>query len=266
MFQYENISINQAQQILESGSCTVFDIRDDRSYEMGRLPGAQRINDQIIRRMRKTEQRHSPVLIYCYHGNSSKDLAQMLCDFGFSKVYSLDGGYTAWEAADKQAAPIAANKTSLAPNVYVWLVEQGVDPNNINQRQNNGITALMQACRFGLADVAKTLLQMGANINLTNDDGNNALWLACFSGDIATINLLLENGVDIDNQNITGATALIYAASTGKTNVVECLLDAGANPYKITQDDFTALDLAASPQTYKLLKSLRVNAFDIGAA
>ncbi|WP_455204573.1 ankyrin repeat domain-containing protein [Kaarinaea lacus] len=266
MFQYENISINQAQQILESGSCTVFDMRDDRSYEMGRLPGAQRINDQIIRRMRRTEQRHSPVLIYCYHGNSSKDLAQMLCDFGFSKVYSLDGGYSAWEAAKKQATPIAENNNSLTLNVYIWLVEQGVDPNNINQRLNNGMTALMQACRLGLADVAKTLLQMGADIKLTNNDGNNALWLACFSGDIATISVLLENGVDIDNQNITGATALIYAASAGKTDVVKCLLDAGANPYKITQDDFTALDLAASPQTYKLLRSLRINTADIGVA
>lgn len=101
MFQYENISIEQAHQILEGSSCTVFDIRDGNSYEQGRLPGAQRFNEQIIRRMRNTGQRNSPILIYCYHGNSSKDIAKLLCDIGFSKVYNLNGGYTAWQAALK---------------------------------------------------------------------------------------------------------------------------------------------------------------------
>jgi ankyrin repeat protein len=260
MYRYENISIEQAQQLLDSGTCTVFDIRDDRSYEQGRIPGAQRFNDQLVRQLRKTEQRNSPVLIYCYHGNSSKDIAQMLCDFGFSNVYNLNGGYTAWEAVAKQASSISQNntqnKTLLSDEVHAWLVEQGLAPNNINQRFDNGTTALMQACRFGLADTARILLQAGADIDLTNNDGNNALWLACFSGDTTTIQVLIENGIAIDNRNVTGATALIYASSAGKAAIVKQLLDAGADPYIKTQDDFTALDLAASPQTYKLLRNL----------
>lgn len=97
MHQFDNISIEQAKNILNSGLCSVFDIRDDRSYEQGRIPGAQRISDQIIRRLRKTEQRDAPVIVYCYHGNSSKDIARLLCDFGFTNVYNLEGGYTAWE-------------------------------------------------------------------------------------------------------------------------------------------------------------------------
>lgn len=256
MHQYKNISLEQAQQILDSGSCTIFDIRDDRSYEQGRIPGAQRFSDKIIRQMRKTEQRDSPVLIYCYHGNSSKDVAQMLCDFGFSNVYSLIGGYTAWEANQKQVSSATQNATTLTPAAHAWLIEQGIDVNNINQKIDNGMTALMQACRFGLADVAGTLIQAGADVNLTNNDGNNALWLACFSGDITTIEVLLAGGVNTDNQNVTGATALIYAASAGKSAVVQRLLEAGANPHISTQDDFTALDLAASPKTYKLLRTL----------
>ena len=114
----------------------------------------------------------------------------------------------------------------------------------------------MQACRFGLAETVSILIQAGADINLTNNDGNNALWLACFSGDENTINVLIENGIDIDNCNITGATALIYASSTGKSSIVKQLLEAGADPFIKTQDDFTALDLAASPQTYRLLRNL----------
>lgn len=256
MYRYENISIEQAQQLLDSGSCTVLDIRDDHSYAQGAIPGAQRFNDQLVRQMRKTAQRNSPVLIYCYHGNSSKDIAQMLCDFGFPSVYNLNGGYTAWETANRQTPSVLQNNTSLTEEVHAWLVEQGLDPNNINQRFENGMTALMQACRFGLAETAHILLQAGADIHLTNNDGNNALWLACFSGDSTTVKVLVESGIDVDNRNVTGATALIYASSAGKAAIVKQLLEAGANPYIKTQDDFTALDLAASPQTYKLLRNL----------
>ena len=256
MHQYDNISIDKAKQIIENGSCAVFDIRDDNSFKQGCIPGAKRFDDQIIRKMRKTDQRNSPVLIYCYHGNSSKDVARMLCDFGFSNVYSLNGGYTAWKAACSEPSAGSPTKKPVPADVYAWLIDRGIHPGYVNQRIANGMTALMQACQFALGKTAKILLQAGADINLVNDDGNNALWLACFSGDKRTIEILLENGVNIDNQNVTGATSLIYAASAGKTDVVYQLLEAGANPHIKTQDDFTALDLAASPSTYKLLRSL----------
>lgn len=269
MNQYQDISIEQAQQILASPACTVFDIRDDRSYEQGRLPGAQRFNDQLMRTIRKSDQRNLPVLVYCYHGISSRDVAQMLCDFGFPKVYSLKGGYTAWEAAQMQSPPHTTQRTStglhtdlvithtsfLSDEVCEWLLKLGADPSNINKRLDHGMTALMEACRFGMMVTAEMLLAAGADINATNDDGNNALWLACFAEDNAIIKLLIDNGVNINNQNGTGATALIYAASAGKSTVVKQLIDAGADTHIKTQDDFTALDLAASPQAYKYLKS-----------
>lgn len=260
MSQYENISIAQAKELLDKGLCTVFDIRDNQSYEQGRIPGALRISDQIIRRMRKTEQKHSPVIVYCYHGNSSKDVAQLLCDFGFSDVYSLDGGYTAWEKQEKHAS-LAANDPSLMPeDTQAWLSENGFDPGDINRKLDNGTTALMHACRYGFARTATVLLTAGADVNLTNNDGNNALWLACFSEDAETLKVLIDNGVDINNKNLTGATALIYASSAGKVQVAKQLLDAGANPHIRTQDDFTALDLAASPQIYHLFRKLEPTA------
>ena len=98
MYHYKNISTEQAKRILESKSCIVFDIRDDNSYKQGKLLGALRFNDQMVLRMRKSGERNAPILIYCYHGNSSKDIAQMLCNFGFSNVYNLVGGYTEWKA------------------------------------------------------------------------------------------------------------------------------------------------------------------------
>jgi rhodanese-related sulfurtransferase len=271
MQRYKNISIFQAQEVLTDDSCIVLDIRDDRSYAQGHLAGARRFDEQTLRWMRKAAQRHAPVLVYCYHGNSSKDVAQLICEFGFSNVFSMDGGYTAWEAAEKQAAsPTTTSPTNselgLEPDVHAWLVEQGITPNNINERVDYGMTALMQACRYGKEKAVKSLLQAGADIHLTNHDGNNALWLACFSGNAEIIDVLLNSGIDINNQNLTGATALMYSASAGKAAVVKKLLEAGADPHLVTQDDFTALDLAASPQAHRLLRNLQPTAVNTGAA
>ena len=40
-----------------------------------------------------------PVLVLCYHGNSSKGAAQYLINQGFDQVYSVDGGFDAWRTA-----------------------------------------------------------------------------------------------------------------------------------------------------------------------
>ena len=260
MTSYSNVTIKNARSIIDSESSIIIDIRDEHNYLQGHIPRAVRLDEQQLIRMRKTPQRHCPVLIYCYHGISSKEIASLLCALGFTDVYNLDGGYTAWQA--EQQKVIEANSTIATknPELRFWLSNQGFDPNNIDARNQTGLTPLMQACRMGLAETTRQLLQSGADVNLTNDDGNNALWLACFSGDAATIGVLIENGVDINNKNITGATALIYASSAGKATVVKQLLDSGANPFVRTQDDFTAQDLAASPQTYHLFRKLRPTA------
>jgi len=37
-----------------------------------------------------------PLIVYCYHGNSSKSAAHYFCENGFTQVYSMDGGFEAW--------------------------------------------------------------------------------------------------------------------------------------------------------------------------
>jgi thiosulfate sulfurtransferase len=38
----------------------------------------------------------TPVIVICYHGNSSQGAAQYLLQQGYDQVYSLDGGFEAW--------------------------------------------------------------------------------------------------------------------------------------------------------------------------
>ena len=99
------------------------------------------------------------------------------------------------------------------------------------------------------------LLALKVPLDAVNGDGNNALWLACVHGEPEAIRTLAAHGVPLDHTNFTGATALMYAASSGKAGMVATLLSLGANPQLVTQDDFSALDMAASLDCLQLLRA-----------
>lgn len=137
-----------------------------------------------------------------------------------------------------------------------WMQEKGYDPENLNQRGENGDSALMIAARDGKIEVVKELIEAGADVNHKNDDNNNALWPACRSENTEIIELLIAGKTDMDNQNANGSTALMYAASAGKEQVVRLLLKYGANPKLKNFDDFRAIDLASTGEVLGMLKNV----------
>lgn len=93
----KEIDPQQARQLLETRSETlVFDLRDDPGFKLDHYPKAQRLDEKTLKRLLKQGDRKTPIIVICFHGNSSKDIAKMLSDFGFSDSYSLQGGYEAW--------------------------------------------------------------------------------------------------------------------------------------------------------------------------
>lgn len=134
---------------------------------------------------------------------------------------------------------------TLSSEIVLWLSENGFQAE---------AQALIPAAQQGRDDVLRYLLAKGVELKVLDAYGNNALWAACFGESLLCIDALLEAGIDIDYQNPSGATALIYAASSGKQSVVAHLLQAGADPLLTTQDDFSALDLAATRPCLQMLR------------
>ena len=130
----------------------------------------------------------------------------------------------------------------------------------LDARDAHGNTPLMQAAWRGDAAAVDALLAQGASLTATNRDGNNALWLACVANDPALVTTLVRAGVPIDHPNLTGATCLMYAASSSKPLITRTLLELGADPHLCTQDDYTALDMAASIECLQLLRAATRNA------
>lgn len=83
------ISASEALTLLAQDDATVFDVRDSAAYQAGHLAMER------IPAWSKRLNKDAPVLVYCYHGNSSQEYAQMLADFRFNRVYSVDGGFAA---------------------------------------------------------------------------------------------------------------------------------------------------------------------------
>jgi thiosulfate/3-mercaptopyruvate sulfurtransferase len=85
----------------------LFDTRDAASYAKDHLPGAQALAERDIGQWISRLPHTQPILIYCYHGNASQGYAKTFADFGFSEVYSIDGGFQALMQA--APAPLALN-------------------------------------------------------------------------------------------------------------------------------------------------------------
>jgi thiosulfate/3-mercaptopyruvate sulfurtransferase len=247
---WRRVSVAETQVLLQQPDLLIFDVRDADSFATGRIGAARHLSGANLEHVLLRTPKSQPVLIYCYHGDSSQIYAQMFRDFGFKTVYDLIDGYEAWRAA--VAEPSSRN---LCPALRGWLSEHGFSPDDIEAIRDNRMTPLMHACRLGDEAIVDALLEAGASLEALNSDGNNALWLACYSETLAIIDRLIERGIAIDHQNENGATSLMYAASTGKTAVVARLLAAGADTGIKTLDDFTALDMAANLDCLNLLRA-----------
>jgi rhodanese-related sulfurtransferase len=224
----------------------ILDTRDPASHAAGNMAGSTRLDRSNLDQMVLTTTRQRPVLIYCYHGNSSQVYAQQFADFGFAQVVDLIGGWEAWDKFQ------AAETPTLPPSLATWLAAHGFTGRDAPGAHGN--TPLMHAAWKGDDATVEALLAVGARVDAVNNDGNTALWLACVSNDPTIVKRLVAAGADLNHRNTTGATCLMYAASSNKPLMVSTLLSLGADPTIRSLDDFTALDMAASIDCLRLLR------------
>ena len=75
---------------------TIIDQRDEATRSRGELPGAVPPGDALIAQLVRRRRKNPPILVYCYHGNQSRDLCAFLAQLGLQQVFNLAGGWDAW--------------------------------------------------------------------------------------------------------------------------------------------------------------------------
>lgn len=94
---FKCISVEQAIEIIQTGEATVLDIRDPDSYAQGHIDNSIHVSNNNVEDIIRTTDKTKPLLIYCYHGNSSKNAAEYFFNMGFKDAYSVDGGFEVWK-------------------------------------------------------------------------------------------------------------------------------------------------------------------------
>lgn len=97
MSEFKRIAPEQAQTLREQGAVVV-DIRDLQSFANGHISGALHLDNHNLADFIARADFDQPLIVACYHGNSSQSAAAYLAHQGFAEVYSLDGGFELWHS------------------------------------------------------------------------------------------------------------------------------------------------------------------------
>jgi len=168
----------------------------------------------------------------------------------------------------------------------VWtLIHCGANPNaecNDWDEDSNEVerTPLHATASNGKLEVARVLLEYGANVNHPDSGGRSALHIAsrCSSDDF--VRLLLDHGADPSALDGSNETALHHASFDGGPGVVRLLLDhgldvnarskSGWNPFHDGPDDiesegWTPLHYAARGRSVEVVQLLLNHGADVNA-
>jgi thiosulfate sulfurtransferase len=109
MSEFKRIPPQHAQALREQGAVVV-DIRDPQSFANGHISGSQHLDNHSLADFIRSADLDAPLIVACYHGNSSQSAAAYLISQGFSEVYSLDGGLELWRATYPDAIALGSEE------------------------------------------------------------------------------------------------------------------------------------------------------------
>jgi len=95
---FQCIECQQAKELLDNGAI-LFDIRDQNSFLASHPSKAINLNNDNFQSVLTPLAKEQPILVLCYHGISSQGAAKFIAEQGFSHLYSIDGGFEAWQAS-----------------------------------------------------------------------------------------------------------------------------------------------------------------------
>lgn len=179
-------------------------------------------------------------------------------DLAFNKIFSYAINQTVIKAMVSQAGPILHRAVERGQEKQVReLIEQSVD---INERAEAGWTALLYASAQGYPQIARLLLEAGANPDMGNVHNITPLMYSARYGNEQVCKLLIDYGAGLNLQDVYGETALMVAARRGHPKIAKLLITAGAEIGIHNRQAQSALDLAHLCKQGATAKMLRRSA------
>ena len=95
---YEQISQQAAKELMDTQTnYVILDVRTQEEYDLGHIPGAILIPNEVIQEEAEATlaDKEQLILVYCRSGRRSKEAAQKLVDLGYTNVKEF-GGINDW--------------------------------------------------------------------------------------------------------------------------------------------------------------------------
>jgi len=121
---------------------------------------------------------------------------------------------------------------------------------NINERDDDGATALHSACEFADEEIIRLLLLSRADVHAEDNDQRTPIIWAAFFGQVTCIKVLLESKANLEDADNCGFTPLLTAARYNHAESCAALLSEGANIEARDKVGRWALDLCVESETH----------------
>lgn len=211
----------------------------------------------------------TPIHYLCFHGDTALSIFQWFVDTHIDMRYFMafadaDRRYLAagWPPCTLLHCACEAEGSHLISAI----IAAGV---SVNDKNEMGQTALhIAGSRINL-EAMQLLLEHpdgAAMINETDNEGKTALFDACLLANIKGVKYLVGNDADVKIRNLKGNTCLHVACQSGSVKLVKWLIDAGADLNAVNNDGYRPADFAkkvADEATLGYLQSIQAIDFEM---
>jgi ankyrin repeat protein len=175
--------------------------------------------------LQSQEEAITPLLRAIYYGKN--DVARLLVDRG---------------------APVSFAEACALGDLALVQRMLDADPSAMNARSADGFPPLGLAIFFRHPDVARLLIERGADVNAAAKNAQRVapVHAAATTCDHATMRLLLERGADPNARQRMDFTPMHGAAGRGDVEMAKLLMEFGAEPNAKAADGQTPADVAQS--------------------
>ncbi|HCU12908.1 MAG TPA: sulfurtransferase [Gemmatimonadetes bacterium] len=103
------VNVDETRRKLGSGKAKLIDVREDNEWETGHARGAEHMGRGVIERdiEQRVPDKNAELILYCGGGFRSALATDNLQKMGYTNVWSMAGGWRAWQAA---GAPVESGE------------------------------------------------------------------------------------------------------------------------------------------------------------